>query len=103
MGGEHVCVVCLSLWGGVVGPPCMGGGGCLWLRMLLAVVCSQKEPLWGPDERFHWTSWWRAVGVGELCECVCSLGGLGSRWYILDLLGKCIRTRVLVFECHVSV
>lgn len=73
------------------------------MRMLLAVVCSQKEPLWGPDERFHWTSWWRAVGVGELCECVCSLGGLGSRWYILDLLGKCIRTRVLVFECHVSV
>lgn len=36
--------------------------------------------------------------------CACSLlGGLGSRWYILSLLGDYVRTCVLMCECHVSV
>lgn len=44
-------------------------------------------------------------GGGVVCgpECVCSLGGLESPWYILGLLGKCVWTWELVFECHVSV
>lgn len=48
-------------------------GDCVWLCMLLAVVCSQEEPLEGPDEGFiGCLGWW---GRG-LCvpKCVCSLG-----------------------------
>lgn len=59
-------------------------------------------------------AWWRdslgilvegSGGGGAVCglECVCSLGGSESLWYTLGLLGKCIWTQGLVFECHVSV
>lgn len=64
-GNMSVCAVSVSM-----GWSCrasLHGGVCVWLRMFSAVACSQEEPLWGPDEGLRWTSWWRGVGVGELC------------------------------------
>lgn len=44
-------------------------GDCVWLCMLLAVVCSQEEPLEGPDEGFIGCLGWG--GEGAVCAQVC--------------------------------
>ena len=104
VGDMCVCGVSVSVgWSCCRGS--LPGGLRVWLRMLLALVCIPEEPLWGPDEGVSLDVVVEGSGVGALCvpECVRSLGGLDSLWYILGLLGKCIRTCVLVFEHHMSV